>query len=387
MLKSILNPDDSEFHLGSGGNVTAVWFKDVTPTNVLVVGPPCPPWAGQGNAKSSEDPRAQVFETMMAWAVHMIQSKVCAIVVFENVVGIKRQLGGREPYIDVCIEALRDKCPGFHWDYITLGLVSYGVPHIRDRVFLRGMDKEFASAIPSPVPPPNSLPKLDLRAWLDPSLPHTDRSSLHPTKRQNLRDVERMVKVMLKTGNEELQYFPLIVASIDRATDKEGPLHIVVNKVPTLSVTNEWLFVMSTADIDQPDHQREYFRFIHVLERLPLAGFSKALSEQMDSGLVLKATGNAYSPVLLAAVLGPMLDVLAKGKWEPPTTTNVNVSLDAFEFKLQGLRSRRKAKAAKHKAKAAKRVPKPKAKPKARPKAKAAKTKPKRIVMKTNAKF
>ena len=119
---------------------------------------------------------------------------------------------------------------------------------------------------------------------------------------------------------------------------------------------------------------------------LPLAGFSKALSEQMDSGLVLKATGNAYSPVLLAAVLGPMLDVLAKGKWEPPTTTNVNVSLNAFEFQLQGLRSRRKAKAAKHKAKAAKRVPKPKAKPKARPKAKAAKTKPKRTVMKTKAK-
>ena len=32
-----------------------------TPVDLLIAGPPCPPWAGQGNKRSIADPRAKVF--------------------------------------------------------------------------------------------------------------------------------------------------------------------------------------------------------------------------------------------------------------------------------------------------------------------------------------
>ena len=43
--------------------------------DVLVVGPPCPPWSAQGTAMSFSDPRAEVFKQVMRCAVHMVNHK------------------------------------------------------------------------------------------------------------------------------------------------------------------------------------------------------------------------------------------------------------------------------------------------------------------------
>jgi site-specific DNA-cytosine methylase len=354
LLKSILNASDEETHVGSiPGDVLKIPLNDITPSHILVVGPPCPPWAGQGNANSVDDARAMVFEQMLRWIMHMAFCGTLLVVTIENVPGIKMKLRGREAYIDVVLETLRKEVPAFVWDIVTLRLENYGIPHIRERVFVRGMRKTFGTVLPPPLPP---LPrKPELREFLDMSLPHTPRSSLPYAKRQNLRDIEREVKVMLKTSNL-LDGFPLVVTSIDRSIDKIFPQRICINLVPTLSTTNEWLHVQSTHDMEKNDEDREIFRLLHLVERLPLQGLSKSLASLLgDSRLILKATGNTYSPPLVAAALCPILDLIASNAEQKFTTMGKHPPCARVKsFKLRKLKV---VKAVKGKSKA---KPKPK---------------------------
>ena len=42
--------------------------------DLLIAGPPCPPWAGQGLKRSTKDIRAKVFVRILLWAVVLIKS-------------------------------------------------------------------------------------------------------------------------------------------------------------------------------------------------------------------------------------------------------------------------------------------------------------------------
>ena len=89
------------------GDLTRIKLKDAPVAELLMAGPPCPPWAGMGQRKGSNDARAKVFERVLQWVVHMIRAgrlKACCI---ENVIGILHAQKGNAPFMDNVLEVLR----------------------------------------------------------------------------------------------------------------------------------------------------------------------------------------------------------------------------------------------------------------------------------------
>ena len=96
-----------------------------------------------------------------------------------------------------------------------------------------------------------------------------------------------------------------------------------------LATTNRYLFVLSVADVMEgvPDHKRELFRLLTACERLTLQSFRADNVLTLGTHLALKATGNAYPPVLILVVLQPLLMAVATAcsssgfdlmSWPPP---------------------------------------------------------------------
>ncbi len=123
-----------ELHLGENiGNLLNVRLQDLRkPIDMLISGPPCPPWAGQGKHQGCKDARAKVFMRVVQWLVFFIHSAGLIACILENVVGITHQTGdGHEPVIEKFLRVLRKYCPQFVWRVDVLGAVDYLLPQTR----------------------------------------------------------------------------------------------------------------------------------------------------------------------------------------------------------------------------------------------------------------
>ena len=59
----------------------------------------------------------------------------------------------------------------------------------------------------------------------------------------------------------------LVCMELDRAHGKTYSAHVWVECTPVLRTLQNYLFVMSTADLHKPREEREFFRFIMPYER------------------------------------------------------------------------------------------------------------------------
>ena len=107
----------------------------------------------------------------------------------------------------------------------------------------------------------------------------------------------------------EVEGESIAVISLDRGEDRVYQPEIHIDVVPTLTTANRYLAVLSIQDVvdDTPDQGRLFFRKLCLCERLALQGFDPGLLVHLGD-LALKATGNAYPPVFIMAVLRPMLE-------------------------------------------------------------------------------
>jgi len=113
-------------------------LRALAPIDGIVSGPPCPPWAGQGNKGSLKDPRAKVYLRLLEWTIYLIKMGGLLFVLLENVIGIKQVRGGKTPIIEHFIGILEKLCPEFWWGMCTLGARDYTCSQTGARVFLKG---------------------------------------------------------------------------------------------------------------------------------------------------------------------------------------------------------------------------------------------------------
>ena len=116
---------DITMNLGkTSGNLLGVDLTELQQADVLVCGPPCPPWAGNGSKKSLRDPRAKVFFAILEWVWYLATYGGLMIAIIENVPGIKNSIDGREPALHKFIRILQEYVPFFSWATDTLHLVA-----------------------------------------------------------------------------------------------------------------------------------------------------------------------------------------------------------------------------------------------------------------------
>ena len=303
--------DGAELNLGEQkGDVLNIDLANLEDSHILLSGPPCPPWAGNGNKKSTGDTISQVFHKVLQMIIYLAQRGLLAFII-ENVSGILAAWSGREPYIHTIRDALIELLPD--WD-ITIEIVKAAeclLPQERNRVLLVGMRKIVAKHIPTQILCSwgNAV---SLESILNPNLPIFNRAQLTGQKGWNLVEWEMKLKVMQRLGKltNEVR---IAVFALDRDPNKSWVSSISFDKLPTLTCANSFLFMLKVSELYIEDGFKTLFRFLHPLERFAAQGLDPgAAGTYLPDRILVKAAGNAYPPNILAPFLCPIIHAIAE---------------------------------------------------------------------------
>ena len=279
----------SVLHLGSkDGNILAVSPAQIErPCDVVISGPPCPPWAGNGCKKGQEDARSHVFVKILQMCILLIKCNELKMCILENVKGVLHARKGQTSFMEKLLSVLSKEAPEFLWSYTVLSAEAYGLPQQRTRVFLRGLRACFGP-IPDPWPGPG---RRHLREFLAQGLACVDEESLTENMLRNLQAAETRLVKMVTEGKVEPA--DIIVLPLDRSEHGVFNVHVCINVTPTLLTGNRYLFCMS-CDIDKPRQHREFCRFLHPSERMTLQGFPSTSLQDAPAAVRIQGAGNAF---------------------------------------------------------------------------------------------
>ena len=159
-------------HLGQpAGDILATSIHTFPNANVLVAGPPCPPFSSCGKRLAMDDPRARPFERCIEVIVELDKRQgnsrgsrgnqdhghPLMFFLLENVLGINFKEAGsdEQPALDTLCAELRSKL-GKSWlvQPMQLNAMDYGLPQSRRRIYIVGRKiEEFYMEIPHGHPP------------------------------------------------------------------------------------------------------------------------------------------------------------------------------------------------------------------------------------------
>ena len=116
LVEHFKNPADGLFLGKREGYLTTLELTDLKlHIDLLCSGPPCPPWAGNGNKCGQQDDRADVFVSVVKWVVHAIKHGGLIAVILENVKGVLQSIGGTPSFMKRLLMILQKEVPESHW--------------------------------------------------------------------------------------------------------------------------------------------------------------------------------------------------------------------------------------------------------------------------------
>ncbi|CAL1165275.1 unnamed protein product [Cladocopium goreaui] len=214
--------------------------------DILMAGPPCPPFASNGNRNPKEDERTNVFYQVILWIVLFVRRAGLLYALVENVQGCANRLNGAtKSFMDILLEFFEQELPEMVWRLDSLNAANYGLAQSRNRVFLQGLRRDVKSSVPAPLP---AFEPVSLRDFLKPGLPPTPRDSLTKTMQTNLKNYEGLVRQKKKDGT--IPRGSLAVFELDRAFGKTYNPSMTLDMSPCLKTQLRYLFVVSTDDVD-----------------------------------------------------------------------------------------------------------------------------------------
>ena len=109
-------------------------------TDMVLSGPPCPPFSMMGRRMGDADVRSHVFVQVMIWIVYLaVNGRLCAFMI-ENVLGIAtRKRGEEQSFAEWAIQELARSLPqGWEVSLKKADAIDCHLPQNRPRVFIIG---------------------------------------------------------------------------------------------------------------------------------------------------------------------------------------------------------------------------------------------------------
>ena len=261
-----------------------------------------------GKKQGVKDFRAHVFEVALKWIIWMIGNCDLKACLLENVKGVLMYLNGEAPYFERVLQMLRAKVPHWGWAVDTLRSADYMLPSQRERVILRGLHKAYS---PTGVPP--CLPPFGtahLRDFLCKGLPIVLSSSFTEQMQLNKTWFDAQVAEALRSG--EAGPADICVYGLDRQAGLVYRPVWKLNVVPTLTTSNQYLFVCIAGEVGLSDEAKTLHRWLTPGERFGLQGKSPMMAAHIVSkAKCIKGAGNSYPTSIIVAGLGPMLNKIS----------------------------------------------------------------------------
>eukprot|EP00973_Karenia_brevis_P053078 7378984-Karenia_brevis.AAC.1 len=187
------------------------------PSDGLVAGAPCIPWAGNGQKLGEGDARFNPMLSVLVMVVTLAKHGMLLFVLLENVFGTLQWTGASPPIFKRILLVLQKEVPEFWWGLDKMFAQYYMLGASRRRVFLKGVIKSKVSvpAVPPPLPP---LGKGNLRQHMTLGMPCLTTADLTKQQWGNLKSVIAKIKQEKSIGN--IPAGALVVIAADRADGK-----------------------------------------------------------------------------------------------------------------------------------------------------------------------
>ncbi len=155
VLKRVHGEAARTLHVGTEGDILKKKVTDFPPANVIVAGPPDPPWSSMGARGSFDDPRHHVcFKVIDVIAHQAVQKKSLLLFVLENVASMDHKKKGEETRAsDIIARKLRQALPN-SWTISkwAVNTSNFGLPQSRQWLYFVGRDMRLYSGIPMYLP-------------------------------------------------------------------------------------------------------------------------------------------------------------------------------------------------------------------------------------------
>ena len=117
------------------GNLKRINCKDIPDFDVMIAGFPCQTFSVIGRQEGIKDPRGQIIYHL----IDILEKKKPKIFIFENVKGLVTHDKGKT-FNDI-IGALSKA--GYSIYHKVLNSIDYGVPHMRQRIYIIGFENSW----------------------------------------------------------------------------------------------------------------------------------------------------------------------------------------------------------------------------------------------------
>ena len=285
----------SQFHLGRSGDVTKVKVRSLPDADLLVTGPPCPPFSSIGKGGFFSDPRYEVFKAVLRWIRRLTRTSLRRFVI-ENVMGMLRRPkdGGQSP-ADWVMQYLNSDRGDWHIECLRMD--SACTAQNRPRIYIVGVRcANLAKAVLLPAP---RLPPQILADIVDGAVPNTPLSELSANQRSNLRKYKHFLAGE-KWGRKHIPLWGHIVAvEIDRNPDRKWGVRVALHgRSMCLRAGHDRIFLMSSGA------SQRVRRLLTPAEGAVLQGMRpELLPKGLSRRLLFKGLGNAMTVPVVGQVL------------------------------------------------------------------------------------
>lgn len=270
------------------GDLTKINTNDLPDFDLMVGGFPCQTFSIIGQRKGMQDERGEIIFHL----INIIKEKNIKFFLLENVKGLVNHDNGKS--LKVILNKLNET--GYYTEWKVLNSIYYGVPQMRERIYLVGIRKDLLSNNYAKFCFPNSHKQsANVEDFL------IDNSDL--TFNEKRQEYKTFLKYLNNQYNQNKHSIQKLLESEYLVLDtRQSDLRLYYNKVPTLRLGRHGILYV----------KNKKFRKLSGYESLLLQGFPKKLAQKakdnITEALILKQAGNAMTVNTVQAIAKNMLD-------------------------------------------------------------------------------
>lgn len=283
------------------GDLTKIDISKLEDFDLMVAGFPCQTFSIIGPRSGLEDNRGMIIYEL----VKILKEKKVKAFVMENVKGLVNHDGGRT--LQIISELLSDA--GYDFDYKVLNSLDYGVPQMRERIYIIGVHED-EHQLPFKWPEPVEKP--DLREYL-----------IDDSNKVLSVDDETFQKYLNNKYNKDKFDINEILKQDYLVLDtRQSDLRIYEGKVPTLRAGRHGILYVKDGQLKK----------LSGYEALLLQGFPKELADKakmnrIADGKLLTQAGNAMTVNVIERITKQLLECLNVKKGENKKMSKGNEDL------------------------------------------------------------
>ena len=282
-----------QFHIGRTGDITKVCVQSLPDADILVSGPPCPPFSTIGKRRCFTDRRANVLMAVVKWIFHLATMSLRCFVI-ENVAGMMQRPspGGMSPAA-LIVNRLKGRLKQWHIECLVMD--SGCTAQRRKRIYIVGYRRGPSASLPLQKALP-WLPRQTLADIVDRRAPNTPLSALSTGQRSNLEKYKHKLKRELRDRRFRGQ---VAAVEIDRDMDKGWGARVAIGQCMCLRARSDRQFLLSLGE-GSPSVQR----LLTPAEAAALQGMRpEIVPKGFPRHRVFHGLGNAMTVPVVAQVL------------------------------------------------------------------------------------